>query len=120
MPSTVPLNESEGSAPFDSSGAATVQLGPGGPQEQWSPANVHVKTNQAPAAITNEAQCFIYAGPAPTDAYFIDSTSSGSTGDVTDAASAYQLGRGEYIWAVWHGGDPGAQGVVRVTGTKVI
>jgi hypothetical protein len=113
----VPLNLSN-SVKLDSSGNGTVRLGPTGANETWTVSVVHVKTNQAPASIVNEAQCFIYSGYTATDEYFADSTSSGSTGDSTDSAAAYPVTLNEWIWAVWKGGDAGAQGVVRITGTK--
>jgi hypothetical protein len=116
---TVPLNLSD-SVTLDSSGNGTARLGPSGARETWTAAMVHVKTNQLPSAIVNEAQCFIYAGPQADDTAFADSTSSGSTGDSTDSAGAYPVTIGEFIWAVWKGGDSGAQGIVRVTGTKEI
>lgn len=114
---TVPLSES---APvtLDSNGDGTARVGPTGQGETWQPAMVHVKTNQAPGDITNEAQCRVYAGPQAADAYYSDGTLSGSTGDASDAVSAYPLSKGEFVWAVWHGGDPGAEGILRVTGTK--
>lgn len=119
--STANLTESApSSAVLDGAGKGTAKIGPAGPQERWTVSRVHVKTNQLPTGITNEAQCFVYAGPAAADQYFVDSTSSGSTGDSTDSADSYELGYGDFIWAVWLGGDPGAQGVVRVTGTKTV
>lgn len=116
---TVPLNSSN-AVKLDGSGDGTVRLGPSGGSETWTAAYVHVQTNQAPGSIVNEAQCFIYAGTAADQTGFVDSTSSGSTGDSTDSASAYPLTVGEWIWAVWTGGDPGAQGILRVTGTREI
>lgn len=117
--STVTLNMSN-AVTLDSGGNGTARLGPAGGGETWNVAYVHVKTNQAPASIVNEAQCFVYAGTTADDNSFADSTSSGSTGDTTDAASAFPVSVGQWIWAVWHGGDPGAQGIIRVTGTREI
>jgi hypothetical protein len=105
---------------LDGSGNGTVRLGPSGARETWTVSYVHVQTNQAPASITNEAQCFVYSGTAADEGAFVDSTSSGSTGDSTDSASGYPVTIGEWIWAVWSGGDPGAQGILRVTGTREI
>lgn len=115
----VPLNLSN-AVTLDGSGNGTVRLGPAGGSEVWTVAIVHVKTNQAPASIASEAQCFIYSGPLADDTAFVDSTSSGSTGDSTDSAAAWPVSIGEWIWAVWHGGDAGAQGILRVTGTRDI
>lgn len=116
---TVPLNESA-TVTLDASGNGTAKIGPAGQGETWTPAYVHVQTGQEPGTIVNEAQCYVYAGPQAASPYFTDSTSSGSTGDSTDSASAYPLSKGEFVWAVWSGGDAGAQGIVRVTGTKDI
>lgn len=105
---------------LDANGHGTARIGPIGAREKWSAAIVHVKTNQAPASIVNEAQCYIYAGPSADDQYFVDSTSSGSTGDSTDSIAAFQVVRGEFVFAVWSGGDAGAQGIMRVTGTREV
>lgn len=104
---------------LDGSGNGQVQLSPDGSHEHWYPTVVSVKV--APP-ITNEAACKIYAGPTPTDAYFVDGTLSGSTGDSTDHISGHEIAktREPYIYAVWTGGDPGQQATARVIGTKVI
>ncbi|HEY1699196.1 MAG TPA: hypothetical protein VGG75_05695 [Trebonia sp.] len=116
---SVGLNESA-TVTLDASGNGTASVGPSGQGETWTPAYVHVKTNQAASAIASEAQCIVYTGPQATDQYYADGTLSGSTGDTTDVVGAYQLGKGDYVWAKWVGGDPGAEGIVRVTGTKDI
>lgn len=119
MSTTVTLDMSN-SVTLDANGNGTAKLGPAGAAETWQVANVHVKTNQAPGSITHEATCYVYAGTSADDTAFADSTFTGSSGDTTDAAAAVPLTVGEWIWAVWHGGDPGAQGIVRVSGSRVI
>jgi hypothetical protein len=99
-------------------GNGTAQLGPLNQRESWAPAVVSVKTNQAPGAIINEAQCKIYAGPDTSDSNYVDGTLSGSTGDSTGNVAGQSVVCGEYISAVWTGGDAGAQGRVIVSGTK--
>jgi hypothetical protein len=105
---------------LNGAGAGTAQLGPIGQRESWAPAVVSVKTNQAAAAIVNEAECKIYVGPDTSDSNYVDGTLSGSTGDST--ANVDVSGRsvtcGEYVFAVWTGGDAGAQGRLIVRGTK--
>lgn len=114
---SVTLNQSA-VVTLNGAGAGTAQLGPIGQRESWTPAVVSVKTSQAPGAIVNEAQCKIYAGPDTSDSNFVDGTLSGSTGDSTGNIAGQSVMCGEYVWAVWTGGDAGAQGRVIVSGTK--
>lgn len=114
---TAALNESE-SVTLDGSGNGYVRIRPDGPAETWLPTVVHVSVSSN----TSEAQCSIYAGPAQTHQYFVDATFSGSSGDASDRITGKVIGRRQlpYIWAVWSGGDPGAQATAAVTGTKQI
>jgi hypothetical protein len=105
---------------LNAQGGGTAQIGPRNQRESWAPAVVSVKTNQAAAAIVNEAQCKVYAGPDTSDSNYVDGTLSGSTGDSTSNVAGQTVNAGEYVWAVWTGGDPGAQGRVNVTGTKFL
>ena len=116
---TVPLNQSA-VVTLNGAGGGTAQLGPVNAREMWLPAVVSVKTNQAPGTIVNEAQCKIYAGADISDPNFVDGTLSGSTGDSTGNAAGQQIDSGEYVFAVWSGGDAGVQGRVNVQGSKVI
>jgi hypothetical protein len=114
---TVDLNESN-FVTLDSNGNGFVRLGPDEPAAKWLPSviSVSVSTN------VNEADCIIYAGPAAVQAYFVDSTHSGSTGDSTDRIQGKTISRTllRYVWAVWSGGDPGSQATVNVVGDKVL
>ena len=116
-PVTVPLNQSA-VVTFNAQGAGTAQLGPRNQRESWTPAVISVKTNQAPGSIVNEAQCRIYCGADTSDPNFVDGTLSGSTGDSTANASGQIIRCGQQVFAVWTGGDAGAQGRVNVSGTK--
>ena len=113
---TVSLRESF-PVTLDGSGNGTAKLGPQGRGEVWHPAIAHVNSS---TPITNEAQCRIYCGDAPTQNNFRDGTLSGSTGDSTDNISSDEIVLGRYIWAVWSGGDAGATAYLNVTGTKDI
>lgn len=119
MTTVVLLNQSA-VVTLDASGNGTARLGPISAREHWNPARIAVKTNQAPGTIVSEAQCRIYAGPDTSDTWFVDNTLSGSTGDATGRAAGQVLDCGEQVFAVWSGGDAGAQGRVNVTGTKTI
>jgi hypothetical protein len=114
---TVPLNES-GFVTLDGSGNGTVRIGPDEPAARWSPtvASVSVTTNVL------EASAQIYAGPAPTQQYFVDATFTASSGDSTDRITGKVIARTQlpYLFAVFSGGDPGSQATLSVTGTKAI
>jgi hypothetical protein len=116
---TVRLNQSA-TVILNAQGAGTAQLGPIHARESWSPAVASVKTNQTAATIANEAQCKVYAGADTSDSNYVDGTLSGSTGDSTANVnfSGQSVVCGEYVFAVWSGGDAGAQGRVIVRGTK--
>lgn len=116
---TVLLNQSA-VVTFNGAGAGTAQLGPLSAREMWQPAVVSVKTNQAPGTIVNEAECKIYAGADTSDSNYVDGTLSGSTGDSSGNVAGQEIDCGEYVWAVWSGGDAGVQGRLNVQGTKVI
>lgn len=109
----LPLN-AKAYVTLDGSGNGTAYVGPQSFREQWSglTASVKVATN------TSEATCSIYAGAAATQGYFADSTTWGSTGDSTQNLTTVQVGGN--VWAVWTGGDPGAQATLTVTGTKTV
>jgi hypothetical protein len=112
---SIPLNLSA-SVKLNGSGNGTAQLGPGFPGEIWSPAvvSVSVSTN------VSEAQCKIYAGIVAVPATFIDGTLSGSTGDSTDRISGQVFYPGQFIIAVWSGGDVGAIATMNIQGSRQV
>ena len=99
---------------LDGSGNGTAYTGPLSPGEQWSglTAAVRVATNTA------EATGSVYAGAAATPGYFCGATTWGSTGDSTTNLPTVKVGGN--VWAVWTGGDPGAQACLTVTGTRTV
>lgn len=110
------LNESA-SVVLDGSGNGTAKVGPQSAREIWHPKNVSVNTVQAAGTITDEAQCVILVGDVNTRRQR-DATQSGSTGDATDKVNADTVKCGEFVWAVWTGGDAGVTAIVTVTGEK--
>ena len=112
---TVPLNQSA-AVILDGSGAGTARLGPVAAREAWTPERTAVHVNED--VVTLEARCRVYMGSEASPPNYVDGTLSGSTGDSTDRVPPVQAG--QYVWAVWAGGDPGAQGYVNVTGTKTV
>ena len=112
MATNLPLNESA-SVTLDSNGNGTVSLGPYGPNESWTPTNVSVICSSN----TLESNCAIYVGPNVAPQYFKDLTIDGSSGDATDRANIL-IRNGNFVWAVWSGGDVGATATLNVDGTK--
>lgn len=114
-PVTVPLFVSA-VVTFNGSGNGTASIGPRNQREVWSPAVVSVSASSSVA----EAGCKIYAGFDASQPDFIDQTLSGSTGDSTANIAGKTVQCNEQVFAVWAGGDAGAQGRMTVQGTKVI
>lgn len=110
---TLPLN-AKGYITLDGSGNGTASVGPLSPGEVWTGLKVSVKA----ATNVKEATCSTYAGAAPTQGYFCDATTWGSTGDATTNVPDVRVGGN--VFAVWKGGDAGAQATVTVTGTRMV
>lgn len=109
---TQPLYSRYATVTLDGSGNGTAQLGPVRVREHWqlSGASVAVATH------TLEATCKLYLGSAVAPGTFIGQTATGSSGD-TCALGGQDIQPGMYIWAVWTGGDVGAQATVTAIGT---
>jgi hypothetical protein len=111
---TVPMRETA-FVTLDASGNGTAKVGPISAREVWHPSNVAVSAN---AGATLEAQCNIHVGLSATPSTYRDGTVNGSAGDSTDKVNADTVRCGEYVWAVWSGGNVGSRAVLTVTGTK--
>ena len=108
----LPLSESA-SVTLDGSGNGRVRVGPDAHGVKWLPTVVGLAVRPA----VNSPQCNIYAGKNVTDANFVDGTYTGEKNS-SDAIAGQELWLGQYVWAVWTAGDPGANATVTVTGTK--
>ena len=117
MARTLTLNVSA-SVTLNGSGNGTVQLGPKSAGEVWFPSVVSVGTNET--VITDEANCSVYVGPYAGQGYFVDLTIFGSTGASSSNIKGQVVYPGNFIWAVWTGGDNGAQATLNVSGTKQV
>lgn len=100
---------------LNGSGAGTARIGPNAPGVVWKPTVVGVRTSTSVASPV----CQVYAGSSATADNFVDGTYTGQQNS-TDGISGQVLRIGQYVWAVWTGGDAGAQAVLTVTGTKDI
>lgn len=109
---TLPLSDAA-FVTLDGSGNGTAKLGPNAHGVVWKPSRVAVKTTSTILSPT----CQLFIGNTATSENFIDGTYSGSQ-NATDSAVGQELRLGQYIWAVWTGGDVGAQATLTVTGSK--
>lgn len=110
----VPLNTSI-PVKLDGTGAGTAKIGPIGARESWTPETVSVSASST----TNEALCKIYIGDDTSQRNFVDGTFSGSSGDSTQNVTG-PIRLGQYVFALWTGGDAGAIATLTVIGTKDI
>lgn len=108
------------SVKLDANGNGTAQIGPSHTREVWRPTLVSVNANEAAGTITDEASCKVYCGSVIASFSYVDGTLSGSTGDSTASVAGQALYPGQYVSAVWAGGDPGAQVSMNITGTRTV
>jgi hypothetical protein len=101
---------------LDSSGAGTVRLGPRAHGQTWHPRIASVATSTAIKSPT----CKLYIGGRTLNSsILLDGTYTGEQ-NATDAITGSELRLGTYVWAVWSGGDAGAQATLTLTGTQEI
>lgn len=112
----VPLSEFV-TITLDASGNGTAKLGPAAHGLVWKPTTASIKMS-GPTP-TGMATLFLYVGGSATDSNFVDSTYDVQN-DSTDRVNGQELTIGQYIWAVWSGGNPGARATLTINGTKVI
>lgn len=110
----LPLNENT-SGQLNFFGDALLRLGPTAHGITWEPevASVRCSTN------VREAVVNIFVGNAATPDNYVDNTQTGSTGDSTGnvRTRGAHTTLGNYVWADFKGGDPGATAYLTVTGT---
>jgi hypothetical protein len=111
---TVPLSEFA-SVVLDGSGGGTARIGPAAHGVVWNPSVASLKVSTAVKSPT----CLVYAGSSATADNFVDGTYTGSQNSTSNVAGQV-LYLGQYVFAVWTGGDPGAQATMTLSGTKDI
>lgn len=111
---SLPLSEFV-SVTLDGSGNGRVRIGPTSPGVEWRPTVCGVRVSSMSVSPT----CQIFAGATPTPDNYVDGTYTGQQNS-TDAIAGQVLRIGQYVWAVWAGGTPGAEATLTVTGTKDI
>lgn len=102
---------------LDGSGNGTAKVGPLSARETWYPQNIAVKAN---SNAVNESQCNVFVGADTSQDNYRDGTVNGSAGDSTDKCNGDAVKCGQYVWAVWSGGDANAVAYMVITGTKEV
>lgn len=102
---------------LDGSGNGTAQLGPRAHGQTWKPTVASIKMSGSTP--TGAPTCFLYAGGYVGDANFIDSTYDVQN-DSTDRVAGQSLDLGQYVFAVWSGGNAGATATLTVNGTRLV
>jgi hypothetical protein len=105
----VPLNL-EATATLDGSGNGTAQIGPRIGQ-RWNVTNAAVFIPNA----VKVPQASWYVGGAPIAPNFVDGTFTGNL-DATGRIANFTVTSGDYVFAVWTGGDPGAVATLSLLG----
>lgn len=111
---SVPLSEFA-SVILNASGNGTASIGPNAHGVTWKLTAVSVRVSTA----TKTPTCLVYCGRDTTDANFVDGTYTGNQNSTANV-NGQALALGDKVFAVWSGGDVGAQATVTVTGTKEI
>jgi hypothetical protein len=109
----VPLRETA-FVVLNGSGAGTAKVGPISARETWYPDNVHISV----ATAITEAHCSVYMGGDTSAGNFRDESVFASSGDSSGTCSADVVRCGQFIWAVWTGGDANQRATLTVTGVK--
>jgi hypothetical protein len=114
-PNPFPGGAQYASVTLNGSGDGTAQLGPSRVREHWQIAAVGVSV----ATDNAEASCAIYIGSAIGGFSFVGNTATGSSGD-TCGCGGFDIQPGQFVFAVWEGGDPQEQATMAIFGTYTI
>jgi hypothetical protein len=105
----VPLNV-QTAVILDASGNGTAQIGPRIGQ-RWNVTNAAVLIANA----VKVPQASWYVGGAPIPGNFVDGTFTGNL-DATGRIANFSINSGQYVFAVWTGGDVGATATLSLLG----
>lgn len=109
MAEPLQINESA-SVTLNAAGAGTARLGPGRAGVRWDVRTAAVSVDTS----ISEPTVGLYLGE-PSSSSFLGGSYSGSN-DSTDVRVT--LWSGQYLTAVWAGGDPGSRATMTVLGEK--
>jgi hypothetical protein len=108
----VPLTGGQGQAVIGAGGAATISVGPQGLGNVWYPASATIMTT---SGVNDNSTCNLYLGPAGVPVTLIATFYPGGTG--TAGIAVPSMTPGQYLIAVWSGGNPGDYASVNIVGT---
>lgn len=100
---------------LDGSGNGTVRLSPGIGRERWLITFINITCTQVNATVVPTMTMY-RSSPVPQNRI------GGSYNGLGDTNSTDQilLNMGEDVYFVWTGGDPGAEAVVRIEGSRYV
>lgn len=108
----IPLTGGQGTAKVSAAGAATISVGPAALGTVWYPAQVTVQTT---SGVNDASTCNIYLGPAGVPVTLVATIYPGGIG--TAAVAVPSMTPGQYLIAVWSGGNSGDTASMNVIGT---
>jgi|HubBroStandDraft_3_1064219.scaffolds.fasta_scaffold107109_3 hypothetical protein len=98
---------------FSAAGTARAFCGPNVSGLSWALDQCFLQTS---VGQLDPAQCIVYKGPQPVSTMAVTASLAG--GGAQFGLGGLGVGFGEFVWALWTGGTPGATANLRVTGTK--
>jgi hypothetical protein len=108
----IPLTGGQGTAIVSAAGRAQISVGPSALGTVWYPAQVTISTT---SGVNDGSTCNIYLGPAGVPVTLVATVFPGGTGTV--AVAVPSMTPGQYLIAIWTGGNPGDVASVNVIGT---
>ncbi len=91
----------------------TLRAGPTGVGTSWELDQAGLSTSTGAADSSTVA---VYSGPQAISSFFVAQSYAGGGSSV--GLPGLALVPGEFVWAVWSGGTPGASATLKVTGQK--
>lgn len=110
---SIPLTGGQAQGKISAAGAATLSVGPSGSGNVWYPASLTASTTSGLTG-SDPSICNVYLGPAGVGVTLLGTLNPGS-GVASFALPA--MSPGQYLIAVWAGGNPGDVATVNITGT---
>lgn len=102
---------------LNGSGAGTIRVGPRAHGVVWRPKIASIlMSGSTPSGL---ATVYVYTGPRASQEYFTDATYDVNNA-ATDSVGGTELRLGQYVWAVWTGGNALATVTLTLTGTAQV
>ena len=109
---SIPLTGGQAQGKISAAGAATLSVGPSGSGNVWYPASCTILTT---SGVNDLSTCSIYLGPAGIPVTLQATLYPGGTG--TASLAIPSMTPGQYIIAVWSGGNSGDVCSINIVGT---